>query len=223
MLSRAEARAFYDCFGKRQDLQRFYEDPAVDVLLAHSGFANARAVVEFGCGTGRLAARLLREQLPADATYTGFDLSSTMVDLARARLRPWANRATVECSDGGPDLPLPAGSCDRFLSTYVLDLLSFEDIGAVLVEAHRLLVPGGRLCLGSLTFGETAGSRTVLLLWSVAHRLRPALVGGCRPLRLADHLAAGFQIEHRQVVCPFAICSEVVVAERAAATPARSG
>jgi len=28
--------------------------------------AQAQAVLEFGCGTGRLAARMLSEQLPAD-------------------------------------------------------------------------------------------------------------------------------------------------------------
>ena len=58
-LTHAQAAAFYDRFGSRQDLQRFYEDAAIDRLLANAALPQAHAVVEFGCGTGRLAARML--------------------------------------------------------------------------------------------------------------------------------------------------------------------
>ena len=39
--------------------------------------------MEFGCGTGRLAERLLRDHLPDAATYVAVDSSSTMVSLAQ--------------------------------------------------------------------------------------------------------------------------------------------
>jgi ubiquinone/menaquinone biosynthesis C-methylase UbiE len=213
MLSREEARAFYDRFGAKQDLQRFYEDRAVEELLARSRFEKAKAVVELGCGTGRLAERLLREHLPLGATYHGFDVSGTMVRLARARLGPWSERARVEQTDGAPSIPRPNESCDRFLSTYVLDLLPEEDIRAALAEAGRLLVPGGLLCLAGLTFGETALSRAVCGLWSRVQAWRPALVGGCRPLRLLEFLGSDWRVDHRRVICSFGVCSEVVVAE----------
>ena len=45
VLSHKEARAFYDRFGAKQDLQSFYEDPAVERLIAHADFANASAVL----------------------------------------------------------------------------------------------------------------------------------------------------------------------------------
>lgn len=213
MLSREEARAFYDRVGAKQDLQRFYENRALEELLARSGFDKAKAVVELGCGTGRLAERLLREHLPLGATYHGFDLSGTMVALARARLSPWSGRARVEQTGGAPSLPRPDESCDRFLSTYVLDLLPEEDIRAVLLEAGRLVVRGGLLCLAGLTFGETVISRAVCGLWSQVHAFRPALVGGCRPLRLLDFLGGEWRVDHRRVICSFGVCSEVVVAE----------
>ena len=44
---------------------------------------------------------------------------------------------------------------DRFVSNYVFDLLSGEDIHALLKEAHRVLVPDGYLCASSLTEGLT--------------------------------------------------------------------
>lgn len=213
VLSHQQARAFYDRFGRKQDLQRIYEDPAIEVLLRHAGFESAGTVVELGCGTGRLAARLLERQLPAEATYVGFDISRTMVDLARSRVAPWAGRAEIRLTEGSPKLPLEDGVCDRFLSTYVLDLLSDGEIHAVLDEARRVLAPGGRLCLASLTFGRTLPSRVVGRLWTSVHALDPKLVGGCRPVDLDATIAPDWRILHREIVCTFGICTEILVAE----------
>lgn len=213
-LSHLEAKAFYDRFGAKQDLQRVYERPALDALVASGRFEEARAVVELGCGTGALAARLLRERLPETATYLGLDVSTTMVRLARERVRPWAVRARVEQTDGAPRLPVADGGCDRVVSAYVLDLLAPEDIRAVIAASWRALEPGGRLCLVSLTFGETAFSRAVAALWARVHRLRPALVGGCRALRLEEHVRDGWDVQERRTVCRLGLCSEVLVAAR---------
>jgi ubiquinone/menaquinone biosynthesis C-methylase UbiE len=211
----AQARAFYDRFGRRQDWQAFYEDRAVACMLRHAALASARSVVELGCGTGRLAARILRETLPADGRYLGVDVSSTMVALARQRLTPWRDRAEVRHSSGEPRIALPDGSCDRFVSAYVLDLLSDADIAATLGEAHRLLAPGGRLGLVSLTTGDDRLSRALCTAWSAVHRWSPALVGGCRPVVLRDRLSdEGWHTLHHEIVAAFGLRSEVLVAER---------
>jgi ubiquinone/menaquinone biosynthesis C-methylase UbiE len=214
VLSYAEAKAFYDRFGKKQDLQRIYEDPAIEVLLEYSSFQTACAVVELGCGTGRLAARLLDEILLEDAKYVGLDISRTMIELAQGRLESWADRARVQQTDGSPIFPLSDGGFDRCLSTYVLDLLSEEDIHAALSEARRVLAPGGRLCLASLSFGQTLASRLTCRAWTAIHSLSPRLVGGCRPLRLDEFIGSEWQILHREVVCTLGICTEVLVARR---------
>ena len=212
VLSREEARAFYDRFGSKQDLQRFYEDPAIDVLKAAACFEEARAVVEFGCGTGRLARQLLEHSLPTEATYLGLDVSATMVGLAREKLARWTRRANVIHTDGAPKIPAPAAAFDRFVSAYVLDLLAAQDILALLVEARRVLSPTGRICLASLTLGQGVLSRGIGRLWVGLHALRPQLVGGCRPLRLLDYVGAAWKIVHREIVCTFGICTEVLVA-----------
>jgi hypothetical protein len=59
MLSHEQAQAFYERFGKKQDWQRFFEDAAVADLIEHLALAQANSVIEFGCGTGRLAESLL--------------------------------------------------------------------------------------------------------------------------------------------------------------------
>ena len=221
ILSHEEARTFYDAFGSKQDLQRFYEDEAIDALLDHAFLERANAVVEFGCGTGRLAERLLREKLSARATYDGFDVSPTMVGLAESRLKPWASRAHVHLTSGAPTIPLADSACDRFLSTYVLDLLGEDEIRAALLEAERVLAPEGLLCLASLTFGESLPSRLLSRLWTAVHSRSPRLVGGCRPLRLAQFIPRGWLVAHREVVCTFGLCTEVLTGTRFAGSSTR--
>lgn len=214
-LSREQARRVYDRIGARQDTQAFYEDRATEVLVQHGQFGTALRVLEFGCGTGRFALRLLSHQLPQAARYRALDLSPTMVRLARERLAPFGCRAEVVLTDGSPPVAEPPASRDRFVSNYVLDLLSEGDIAAVVREAHRILEPGGLLCLSSLSTGTGSFSRLVSRAWSRVHALRPALVGGCRPLELLSWVPSKqWRILHHAKVARFGVPSEVLIAER---------
>jgi ubiquinone/menaquinone biosynthesis C-methylase UbiE len=215
LLSHDEARRFYDRFGAKQDAQAFYERPALERLIAELRLGEARAVVEFGCGTGRLAAELLGTHLSPDCRYLGLDLSATMVELARARVAPFGVRAEIRQTEGAPQIEAPNSSFDRFLSTYVFDLLPEPEIRMLLDEAWRVLAPRGLLGVASLTYGGRGLPGVVSRLWERVHRLRPALVGGCRPIALGAFLSErGWKVRHHSVVSPYAIPSEVVVAER---------
>jgi len=215
VLSREEARRVYNRLGKRLDSQSFYENRALDLIIEHGQFGTARHVFEFGCGTGRFAVKLLSEHLPAAAVYHGVDLSPTMVGLARDRLAEFGSRAKVSLSDGSPPAQELSEYYSHFVSTFVLDLLSEEDIAVILREAHRMLKPGGLLCLSSLSAGSGTASRLVARLWTATHVLSPTLVGGCRPIELAGVLAPSeWRLRFHTHVSPFAIPLEVVVAER---------
>ncbi|HKJ00202.1 MAG TPA: class I SAM-dependent methyltransferase [bacterium] len=206
---------FYDRFGARQDHQGWYEDPALEQLITLGRLADAHAVCEFGCGTGRLAAWLLRSVLPADARYLGVDASASMIALATERVEPWTGRAEVHRTTGALRVPAEIATWDRFLSTYVLDLLSEDDILALLEEAARVLRPGGLLCVASLTHGRGALTGLVSRLWSVLYALHWRLVGGCRPLVLAPLLPPHrWRVLHDEAVSAWGITSEVLVAER---------
>jgi ubiquinone/menaquinone biosynthesis C-methylase UbiE len=214
MLSREQARAFYDRFGSKQDWQGFYEDPATMDLIAHADLPNAGSVFELGCGTGRFAETLLENHLPPSASYLGIDISSTMVDLAHRRLGRFGERVEVRLTEGEPKLDVKGGGFDRFVSTYVLDLLSFEDIRSVVAEAHRILAPGGLVGFASLTHGQTRLAKLVGKAWMGLHSIRPSLVGGCRPISLLDFLPdSEWKIRHAGQVTSFGISSEVIVAE----------
>jgi ubiquinone/menaquinone biosynthesis C-methylase UbiE len=220
MLSREQVRSFYDRFGTKQDWQRFYEGPAIRDLLAHGAFERGRAIFELGCGTGWFAQELLTRYLTESATYVCFDLSSTMVTLARNRLAKFGKRVDVHLTDGSLKLPLPDLQFDRFVSNYVLDLLPPEDIHVVLQEAHHILTPGGRLCLISLTGGFSPLSRTLIWLWKLLFSVRPSLVGGCRPVELLDFISEKtWEVVHHNSVVTFGVPSEVLVACKPSALP----
>lgn len=220
VLGASAARAYYDRFGKKQDSQGFYEDPALDDLVNHSSFQDCRRVFEFGCGTGKFAARLLEKHLPPSARYLGCDISPTMTDLTKRRLMPYGKRAQVALSDGEVRFPLPDHSVDRVVSSYVLDLLSHADIMRFLREAHRVLMPGGKICIASLTTGVGVMSRIVSIMWVSVFRLNPALVGGCRPIQIDAFVSPqDWKVVHRRVLTPWGVPSEVLVLETTAPCP----
>lgn len=203
----------YDRIGRDQDMQAFYEAPAIDAVIAHGEFDGASTLFEIGCGTGRVAERLLRGPAPPDAQYVGADLSPTMVEITRDRLAGFGSRAEVVRTNGGFSFDRPDASQDRVLATYVLDLLSPADIRALLAEAHRLLAPTGWLCLAGLTWGEPPLGRLVANAWAAVHAFRPEWVGGCRPLRAERHLRPErWAVRHRESVRAWGIPSEVLVA-----------
>lgn len=214
-LSRDQARAHYDRFGAKQDSQGFYEDPAVDDVIVHAEFSGAQSVFEFGCGTGRFAETLLEHHLPPDAQYLGIDLSPRMVELARARLTRFKQRAEIRETDGSLLGSITSSSYDRFVSNYVFDLLSEKEIKNILTKAHRIVRVGGLLCLVSLSNGCSLGSRLVAKLLTTVNALRPSLIGGCRPIHLLDFLSPTiWQVRYSNQVAPYGIPSEVVVAEK---------
>jgi SAM-dependent methyltransferase len=213
-LAPAAAQRVYDRIGRIQDAQAFYEDPPTSRLAELGGFESARSVFELGCGTGRYAARLLAEWLPADARYLGVDVSPRMLRLAREHLRGCSPLAEVELLDP-PALELPGadGAFDRFVATYVFDLLEAGYSERLLEEAHRLLAPTGRLCLVGLTDGATPGARRSAAVWTAVARWRPGLLGGCRPVRLRELVTADrWHVEHHETLTRWWITSEILVA-----------
>lgn len=213
-LTHSQARDFYDSFGKRQDAQ-FYETIAIRQLMEQANFEQAESLFEFGCGTGRFAAELLADRASDSATYKGIDISSTMVALAQHRLKRFGARAQVDISDGKPVIREEKESFDRFISNYVLDLLDRDDIESVLSEAHRILRPGGLMCLISLAHGRSVVGRVVESIWTSLYRIKPSLVGGCRPIRLGEFVGGpNWRVEHLDSVSSFGITSEVLVAKR---------
>jgi len=214
-LDKIEAKEFYDSFGSKQDKQGWYEDNAVNLLLNAGRFSSAGSVLEFGCGTGRIAEKLLAQYLPETTTYLGLDISPTMIELSRERLERFAPRAQVMLLDEDTLPSLEGRRYGRFLSTYVFDLLSDDEIQRTLGWAYELLDEDGLLCLTGITKGRNWFSRLVMGGWKLAFLIRPKLVGGCRPVVIRDHLAnEPWHIIESKVVAQWGVASEVLVAKK---------
>lgn len=214
-LSPTLAARLYDRIGRLQDTQAPIERAALDRLVTAGDLRHATAVFELGCGTGTFASRILRDVLPESCSYVGADVSPHMVSLARQSVASWPTRAKIVQLDGS--LPLPCDDCsvDRFVATYVLDLLEPQYAKQSLGDAHRILVDGGLLCATSLTYGQSRLGRLVANTWYSIWQLTPQIVGGCRPITIVDLLnQARWSIQEDSIIESWGIPSEVLIAMR---------
>lgn len=216
ILSSEHARRYYEAHAGKQDRQGWYEDAALERLTALGQFEEASRILELGCGTGRFAELLLHSHLAEDAQYQGFDIAPAMLARAGSRLSPFARRVSLKPADVTLGLTAGAGSADRVIATYLFDMLSPAASRNLIAECHRVLQPGGLLCLASLAPQTERGERTILTqLWTLVQRYWPWIVGGCRPVEL-HRLFAGepWEIIARETVSPRGLTSEILVARR---------
>ncbi|MFP4439605.1 MAG: class I SAM-dependent methyltransferase [Chloroflexaceae bacterium] len=207
-ISTNAARHFYDRLGARQDWSARYESRAKVHALELLAPAPGQQVLNVGVGTGREQTMLQAAVAPGGAVV-GLDLSPVMLQLTQRRT------GSPLCEADARSLPFASASFDRLLSTYVLDLLPAADLPHLLADFRRVLKPGGRVALVSLTEGIDGSSRMLMGLWKLFYTLRPAALGGCRPLQLAGMVCqAGFCQVTREVVVQLGMPSEVVIATR---------
>jgi ubiquinone/menaquinone biosynthesis C-methylase UbiE len=126
-------RAGYDRSAPGYDA-RFAElqRPKHDAVLARARVAAGERVLDVGCGTGLLAARL------EGARVTGVDLSIGMLERARSKLAPVQGDALA--------LPFRERAFDVAFAVTSL-LVGHRSLTRALVELGRVLVPGGRLAV----------------------------------------------------------------------------
>lgn len=119
--------------------------------LAWADLQTAEVALDLGCGAG-LDALLAARQVGATGMALGVDFLVEMVQRARtfaaqARVGNVAfHQAEME------SLPLPDASVDVVVSNGSINLSARKS--RVLAEAHRVLRPGGRLCVADLTVRE---------------------------------------------------------------------
>jgi demethylmenaquinone methyltransferase/2-methoxy-6-polyprenyl-1,4-benzoquinol methylase len=103
----------------------------------------ARRVVDLATGTGDLALAFLRRP-GFDGEILGIDFSDEMIRRARkkASARHVSNRVQFRTGDA-LDVPEPDGRFD--IVSIGFGVRNFADLEGGLLEAHRVLAPGGRL------------------------------------------------------------------------------
>jgi ubiquinone/menaquinone biosynthesis C-methylase UbiE len=122
---------------------RYSHDAAVKDRIARFRDALQRhdirhgAVLDLGCGSGRITRSLARDGL----SMSGADISNRMLDLATTEPAGDRVRWVLQDADHPFPLPLEAAQFDAVISSSVLEYLS--DPKAALAEMARLLKPGG--------------------------------------------------------------------------------
>jgi ubiquinone/menaquinone biosynthesis C-methylase UbiE len=140
-MARGPHRRFFDLWSVVYDapgVQRVTYRPVQDVVVRALRAEPPTRILDVGCGTGRLAARLSRE-LPHARTI-GCDLSGGMLRQALAR-----SPALAWVQGNAERLPFSDGCFDAVVSTEAFHW--FPEPERALAEFHRVLAARGRLLI----------------------------------------------------------------------------
>ena len=201
-------------------MQRFYEGPPVDLMIEKCKIKDDSTIFEFGFGTGYLADELLTKY--PQSTYIGVDVSKTMHKLATQRLKGFDSERVdlrLAMDTVGAIKAMPDRSIDRFISTYVFDLLPKSNMSDVIFALQRKLKKDGKICLVSLTKkvdDSNVISKMILNGWNSVARFCSLCLGGCRPIDLRypfDVTLTAFKVVMDTVSVAYGILSEIVIAE----------
>ena len=145
-------RAFYESFwaGLPDDPEPWAWERRRSLLLAEA--RRGERVLDLGCGAGRFVAALRR----AGADPVGVEIAEAALERAR-RNAPGEDLRLLE-PDGS--VPLEHGSVDLVWCSEVLEHVA--DVGHLLLEARRVLRPGGRLLVTVPFHGRLKGAAIAL-------------------------------------------------------------
>jgi ubiquinone/menaquinone biosynthesis C-methylase UbiE len=180
--------------------------------LELAAIRNGDSVLEVAVGTGTLFEMILK--INPDGRNEGIDITPEM--LSRAEVK--ANRTGIRnyrlrIGDAYA-IDFLDNTFDVLIANYMFDMLPEGDFHIVLKEFMRVLRPGGRLVITSMTKG---------LHWynnwgELIYRMNPEWFGGCRGVLLLPHLeTAGFVNAQREYISELTFPSEVVYGEKSKA------
>ena len=209
--SKDAARASYNRMSRWYDMiagstEKKYRDWGLEKLSARQG----EKILEIGFGTGHCLVSLAKAVGPAGRVI-GLDLSDGMLAIARERLQQLAlsDRVDLHLGDAAHLDFLQAGDLDGVFMSFTLELFDNPEIPRVLQECHRILKPGGRLAVVSMTKTNPPGLPVRMYEWFHEHLPDYA---DCRPIFARQALEEnGFKIQDVSVSSMWGLPVEIVL------------
>ncbi len=187
---------------------------AYDRLVELGAFSMAKSVLEIGSGTGGFADRLLKRELQGDTLYQLTEVSPVLTKRLERRFAGFSNQVRVQCVEMNNPYPF-TGPFDRIVSAYVHDTMPLEDLQWHMDELHRLLAPGGKLCMAITGGGTSKRARLMMRAWHGLFSLNPSLVGGSRVVDLVKMLdSKKWEQVESEDVDGLGFASRVIIATR---------
>jgi ubiquinone/menaquinone biosynthesis C-methylase UbiE len=208
-LSKSDVRRTYARLSRIYDFWGFLtESKAVGKAVQLANIKNGERVLEVAVGTGVVFERIVAAN--KDGQNDGIDLSPEMLARAENRLKNHYSNYSLKVADAY-SLSYPDATFDLVINSYMFDLLPEKDFSQVLMEFKRVLKPGGRVVITSMTMGRKWYSR----IWDWLVRKAPNILEGCRPISLEwDAEQVGFSNIHEEYVSQFSFPSLILYAEK---------
>ncbi len=178
--TKAQTQRFYDRISRIYGwmtvaFERRHGEKALELLSIREG----EIILEIGPGSGHCLRRIAG-LVGEGGNGCGIDISAGMLKVTRNKLlrSGMAARAGLCCADA-VRLPLRDGSFDAILMVFTLELFDTLEIPQVLQESMRVLKPGGRITVASLS--REGKKTTAMRLYEWVHRKWPQ-IADCRPI-----------------------------------------
>ena len=213
--SKEAARASYNRLSRWYDAiagstEKKYRDWGLEKLSAQPG----EKILEIGFGTGHCLIALANAVGP-QGQVIGLDISDGMLAIAQERLRQEGlnERADLHLGDAAKLDFIESGSLDAIFMSFTLELFDNPEIPRVLQECQRILKPGGRITVVSMTKTNPPGVAVRMYEWF--HEVMPNYAD-CRPIFARQALErSGFVIQDRSVSSMWGLPVEIVLGQKA--------
>src|SRR6185503_7087712 len=213
--SKEAARASYNRLSRWYDAiagstEKKYRDWGLEKLSAQPG----EKILEIGFGTGHCLIALANAVGP-QGQVIGLDISDGMLAIAQERLRQEGlnERADLHLGDAAKLDFIESGSLDAIFMSFTLELFDNPEIPRVLQECQRILKPGGRITVVSMTKTNPPGVAVRMYEWF--HEIMPNYAD-CRPIFARQALEqSGFLIQDLSVSSMWGLPVEIVLGQKA--------
>ena len=212
--SKETARASYNRLSRWYDViagstEKKYRDWGLQKLSAQPG----EKILEIGFGTGHCLVSLAKEVGPAGRVL-GLDISDGMLAIARQRLQAEGlnERVDLHLGDAANLDFIESNTLDGVFMSFTLELFDNPEIPRVVQECYRILKPGGRLAVVSMTKTNPPGVAVRMYEWFHEHMPNYA---DCRPIFARRVLEESrFKIEDVSVSSMWGLPVEIVLGTR---------